>query len=348
MEEINKLLSGEILTKSQWIEIIDGYDTMDLDWLFERAREKRKAYYDNHVYLRGLIEISNYCKKNCYYCGIRAGNKEVVRYRLNKEDILKCAEKSYSKGIRTIVMQGGEDITHTDEFLCEIVGELRSRYSDIAITLSLGERSRESYQKLFDSGANRYLLRHETANSSHYKKLHPTEKLEDRLVCLNDLKEIGFQVGCGFMVGSPYQTSETLAEDMMLIQQFKPHMIGIGPFLPHHSTPFRDELAGEGRKTLFMVALTRITLPMALIPATTALGTVMEDGWELGMMAGANVIMPSLTPEDNKVNYLLYDNKNGTSVDELSAIKDRMEKIDHKVVMSRGDHWEMVGEKPSK
>ncbi len=340
MDNIKKLIDGEILTLTEWEQIISGYDEIDKDWLYEKAREKRSNYYSNDVYLRGLIEISNYCKKNCFYCGIRGGNKDVVRYRLTKEQILNCAKKSYEKGIRTIVMQSGEDITFTDEILCDIVRSIKEQYPDVAITLSIGERSKDSYKKLFEAGANRYLLRHETASSEHYSKLHPTEKLEDRLICLQNLKEIGFQVGCGFMVGSPHQTVSSLAKDMMLLQKFRPHMVGIGPFLPHHSTPFKDEKPGSAEMTLFMVALARITLPKALIPATTALGTVASDGWERGMLAGANVIMPSLTPDEIKGNYLLYDNKNGTGVDEIEDIKIRMSKIDHLVVMSRGDHYD--------
>ncbi len=340
MKTIDKLINGEFLTKTQWVEIISAHSQIDKQWLYEKARQMREQYYANKVYLRGLIEISNYCKKNCYYCGIRAGNKEAVRYRLTKEQILLCAKKSYDKGLRTIVMQGGEDVVFTDEILCDIISTLRKTYPDVAITLSLGERSKASYQNLYNAGANRYLLRHETANSEHYSKLHPTEKLSDRLVCLQDLKDIGFQVGCGFMVGSPHQSFETLAEDMMLLQSFRPHMVGIGPFLPHHSTPFKNEKGGSAEMTLFMLALTRITLPTALIPATTALGTVASDGWERGMLAGANVIMPSLTPDTIKGNYLLYDNKNGTSVDEIENIKQRMDKIEHKVVLCRGDHYD--------
>ncbi len=339
MKAIDRLLGQEILAKEDWLEIIASYESIDKPWLYEQARKARQPYYSNHVYLRGLIEISNYCKKNCYYCGIRAGNREVVRYRLTKEDILLCAQKSYERGLRTIVMQGGEDIAFTDDVMCDIVSELRIRYPDVAITLSIGERSKESYQRLYDAGANRFLLRHETADNEHYSKLHPTEKLAERLVCLENLKEIGYQVGCGFMVGSPHQSTETLAQDMMLLQKLRPHMVGIGPFLPHHATPFSGEKGGSAEMTLFMLALTRLALPEALIPATTALGTVAKDGWERGMMAGANVIMPSLTPEAIKGNYLLYDDKNGTSVDEIEQISQRMEKIGHRVVLSRGDHY---------
>ena len=287
--------------------------------LFAEADRIRRDNYGDAVYLRGLIEISNYCRNNCYYCGIRAGNTKLQRYRLDKETILSCCRTGYDLGFRTFVLQGGEDPYYTDERLCDIVSEIHTRYPDCAVTLSVGERSRESYQRLYDAGARRYLLRHEAASADLYRTLHPAEmSLENRKRCLYDLKEIGYQVGAGLMVGAPGQTLEHLLDDIHFMQSLRPDMIGIGPYLRHSDTPFGRSSAqcAQGldktqklKLTLRLLAVLRILFPYALIPSTTALGTIDPNGRELGLKAGANVVMPNLSPSDVREQYELYDNK---------------------------------------
>ena len=284
----------------------DEYDAA----LFEAADRVRRAHYGDAVYIRGLIEFTNYCKNNCYYCGIRRDNRFAERYRLTKEQILACCEEGYALGFRTFVLQGGEDPYFNDDRVCGIVSAIRERFPDCAITLSIGEKPKESYQKYFDVGANRYLLRHETANDAHYRRLHPEElKPEVRKACLWALKEIGYQVGSGFMVGSPGQTTENLIEDLRFLQKLSPDMIGIGPYITHAQTPFAGEKSGTLEMTLRLVAILRLMFPWALLPSTTALGTIHPEGRELGMKAGANVVMPNLSPSDVRALYTLYDNK---------------------------------------
>ena len=311
-------------------------------FLYENAREVADEIYGKRVFKRGLIEFTNYCKNDCYYCGIRRSNICAQRYRLDKETILACCEKGYALGYRTFVLQGGEDGYFTDERVCEIVSAIRKKYSDCAITLSIGEKSKESYQKYFDAGADRYLLRHETANEEHYGKLHPSElKLENRKQCLYDLKEIGYQVGCGFMVGSPYQTMETLYEDLQFIKALEPHMVGIGPFIPQKETPFAKENAGTLEMTLRLLAIIRFIHPHVLLPATTALGTIHEKGRELGVLAGANVVMPNLSPMDVREKYKLYDNKaclGDEAVEGDANLRLRMREIGYDLVCDRGDY----------
>lgn len=305
---IDKLHKDGDLTDEQFKILIENekYD----DVIFQKADAVRKEIYGNKVYIRGLIEISNYCKNNCYYCGIRCGNNKLERYRLTREEILSCCKEGYGLGFRTFVLQGGEDGYFTDDVVCEIVSEIKSLYSNCAVTLSLGEKSRESYQALFDAGADRYLLRHETANDKHYGMLHPpTMSLQRRKDCLRDLKNIGFQTGTGFMVGSPFQTTEHIIEDLRFIQELQPHMLGIGPYISHKDTPFRDYENGNLRLCLRLIAILRLMFPYALIPATTALGTIAPKGRELGLKAGANVVMPNLSPVKVRKKYELYDNK---------------------------------------
>ena len=266
-------------------------------FLFECADKVRREAYGTDVYIRGLIEFTNYCKNNCFYCGIRRDNRNIKRYRLSIDEIMECCEEGYKLGFRTFVLQGGEDAGFTDDKLCNMISGIKKRYSDCAVTLSMGERTEESYKRLYDSGADRYLLRHETASKEHYGMLHPPEmSFERRIECLNSLKKIGFQTGAGFMVGSPFQTTENLVSDLLFIKSLKPEMVGIGPFIPHSETPFKDYPQGLLRDTLIMVALTRLILPNALIPSTTALGTIHPEGRELGLKAGANVVMPNLSP----------------------------------------------------
>ncbi len=310
-------------------------------YLFEKARTVRQEYYGNKVFTRGLIELTNYCKNDCYYCGIRRSNSKALRYRLEKEDILSCCETGYFLGFRTFVLQGGEDRYYTDRIMTDIIYTIKSKYPDCAVTLSLGEKEYETYKAYFDAGADRYLLRHETSNSEHYRKLHPEEmSLSHRKKCLEKLKEIGFQVGCGIMVGSPFQTIDHLVEDLVYMKELSPHMVGIGPFIPHHDTPFAKENSGTMEQTLFLLGLIRLMLPKVLLPATTALGTINPKGREMGILAGANVVMPNLSPLRVRKNYELYDNKicTGDEAAECRQCMDlRMKSIGYEIVSERGD-----------
>lgn len=316
-------------------------NTEMIEELAKRARETAQNIYGNKVYIRGLIEFTNYCKNDCLYCGIRRSNCRADRYRLTKEQILSCCATGYELGFRTFVLQGGEDPYFTDERICELVAAIKKDYPDCAVTLSIGEKERASYQAYFDAGADRYLLRHETANEAHYKKLHPTEmSLANRKRCLRDLKDIGYQTGCGFMVGSPYQTVETLYEDLQFIRELQPEMVGIGPFIPQKDTPFGNETAGTMEMTLRLLSIIRLIHPHVLLPATTALGTIHPKGREKGILAGANVVMPNLSPVDVRDKYKLYDNKICTG-DEAAecrfCMQRRMESIGYEVVTDRGD-----------
>lgn len=339
---IDKLEKDKILTKEEFIYIIDNHNEESDAYLFEKSRKARERVYGKDVYIRGLIEFTNICKNNCYYCGIRAGATKASRYRLTKEEILECCDTGYRLGFRTFVLQGGEDLGYQDEDICEIVRAIKDRYRDVAITLSIGEKERSSYKAYYDAGATRYLLRHETASKSHYEKLHPDNmSFDNRMRCLKDLKDIGYQVGCGFMVGSPYQTSENLAEDLLFIADFKPHMVGIGPFISHHDTPFADKRSGTLSETLTLLGLIRLINNNVLLPATTALGTINENGRELGILAGSNVVMPNLSPKNVREKYLLYDNKICTGDEAAESVKSlakRVENIGYKIVVDRGDY----------
>lgn len=340
-EIVKEIREKKNITFEQLVILLDTATREEVDFLYAEAREAADEVYGKHVFKRGLIEFTNYCKNDCYYCGIRRGNTCAERYRLDKDTILACCKRGYELGYRTFVLQGGEDGYFTDERICEIVSAIRKMYPDCAITLSIGEKSKESYQKYFDAGANRYLLRHETANDAHYGKLHPTElSLKKRKHCLYDLKEIGYQVGCGFMVGSPYQTLETLYEDLQFIKTLQPHMVGIGPFIPQKDTVFANEPAGTLEMTLRLLAIIRLIHPNVLLPATTALGTIHEHGRELGVLAGANVVMPNLSPSNVREKYKLYDNKacTGDEAAEGDAnLKQRMQQIGYELVCDRGD-----------
>lgn len=340
-ELADRLERDRILTKEEFTALIENRSDKLAEYVFEKARRIRHRIYGKDVYIRGLIEFTNYCGNDCLYCGIRRSNKNADRYRLTKEDILECCETGHSLGFRTFVLQGGEDGFYTDDMLVDIIKAVKENYPDCALTLSIGEKSRESYKKYFDAGADRYLLRHETADSCHYSKLHPTSlSLENRKRCLYDLKDIGYQTGSGFMVGSPFQTAECLAEDMIFLHELQPHMVGIGPFIPHHDTPFADEKQGTLELTLFMLGLLRLMLPNVLLPATTALGTIDPNGREMGILAGANVVMPNLSPKGVRKKYLLYDNKICTG-DEAAecrqCLERRMNKIGYRIAVSRGD-----------
>ncbi|MBM7563014.1 [FeFe] hydrogenase H-cluster radical SAM maturase HydE [Fusibacter tunisiensis] len=321
--------------------LIDTFSKEDLMYAKSIAMAIKESYYGRDIYIRGLIELTNYCQCNCLYCGIRSGNTKAERYRIMPDEVFKCCEKGYELGFRTFVIQGGEDPWYTDDKLVPMIQKIRNNYPDCAITLSLGERSRTSYEKLYDAGANRYLLRHETGDASHYRKLHsPGQELADRLTHLKILKSIGYQIGTGFMVGSPGQTPESLVKDLSILKELNPEMVGIGPFVPHHESVFKACPPGRVDLTQFMLALIRIMLPSALIPATTSLGTVDVKGREKGVLSGANVIMPNLSPMNVRNKYLLYDNKAYTgseAAESLENLRKDMELIGHQVVVHRGD-----------
>ena len=314
------------MSKQDLIDIIGKNKQTASKDLLDTALSVKESHYGKGVFLRGLIEFSNYCTSNCYYCGIRCANANVKRYRLDKSEILSCCKNGYELGFRTFVLQSGEDLYYTDSIMCEIIYEIKRMYSDCAVTLSLGEKSKETYKEYRFAGADRYLLRHETANPEHYKQLHPKElSLENRKQSLYYLKEIGFQVGAGFMVGSPFQTVENLAEDLIFIKELQPHMVGIGPFIPHKDTPFAGYPQGPLNLALTMIALTRMLLPKSLLPATTALGSIDPSGREKGLKAGANVVMPNLSPQKNRKNYVLYNDKISTG-EEAAEGKAKLEK----------------------
>ena len=342
LELAEKLIHQSYLEKEEYMELLGSYqDKETVVCLGQEAARLREKYYGNKVYMRGLIEFTNFCKNNCYYCGIRRDNKNASRYRLTEEEILDCCKNGYELGFRTFVLQGGEDPYFTDEKIVDIVKKIRNSYPDCAITLSIGEKTKESYRLYKEAGADRYLLRHETADEAHYKKLHPAEmSYQNRMRCLRDLKEIGYQTGCGFMVGSPYQTVDTLWEDLQFIRRLKPQMVGIGPFIPQKDTPFGTETAGTMEMTLRLLSIIRLIHPHVLLPATTALGTIHPKGRELGILAGANVVMPNLSPVAVREKYKLYDNKICTG-DEAAecrfCMQKRMESIGYQVAVNRGD-----------
>ena len=330
------------ITREELEVLLTSEDFSLTEELYRRARETAVAHYGNKIYIRGLIEFTNYCKNNCYYCGIRCANKQAERYRLTMEQILSCCETGWNLGFRTFVLQGGEDGYYTDAKICELVARIKRQHPDCAVTLSIGEKERASYEAFFKAGADRYLLRHETADEEHYKKLHPQKmSFQHRMQCLRELKEIGYQTGCGFMVGSPGQTFDTLYEDLQFILELQPHMVGIGPFIPQQDTPFGGECAGTLDRTLRLLSIIRLLVPHVLLPATTALGTIHPKGRELGILAGANVVMPNLSPVAVREKYKLYDNKICTG-DEAAECRfcnqNRMEAIGNQVVVDRGDY----------
>lgn len=338
---IDKLHRERALSGEEWVRIIDGRTPETAEYLFGLAREVRQAVYGRDVYIRGLIEFTNYCRNDCYYCGIRRSNPHVRRYRLTLDQILDCCRRGYELGFRTFVLQGGEDSWFTDKRIVCLIQRIKAEFPDCALTLSIGEREHDSYQAFFDAGADRYLLRHETSCSEHYAKLHPPAlSAAHRKSCLLDLKSIGYQVGAGFMVGSPFQETRHLAQDMLFLKELGPHMVGIGPFIPHRDTPFARERAGSLELTLYMLGLLRLMLPDVLLPATTALGSIRDGGRELGILAGANVVMPNLSPPAARDKYTLYDNKLCTgdeAAEHLAGLKQRLAAIGCTVAVHRGD-----------
>ncbi|MBQ8799063.1 MAG: [Lachnospiraceae bacterium] len=337
----DKLLAERSLSMQEWRNLLENPQEDIVEYVRLKARKVTDRVFGRQVYVRGLIEFTNICKKDCYYCGIRKSNNEVERYRLTEEEILICCEEGYDAGFRTFVLQGGEDGYYTEDRLCGLVKEIHKTYPDCAITLSVGEWETESYRKFYEAGAERFLLRQETANEVHYGKLHPKmQTFSNRMRCLHDLKEIGYQTGCGFLVGSPYQSFDCIIEDLLFLERFQPHMVGIGPFLPAKNTPFSEEQAGSSEMTLFLLSVIRLMLPTVLLPATTALGTARADGRIKGLLHGANVIMPNLSPKRVRDKYALYDNKvhSGTEAAEhLEALRKELAKENFTVAISRGD-----------
>lgn len=340
-ELIDKLALKHSLTVDEYKTLIELRTPETTEYLKQKAVEARQNVYGNKVFIRGLIEISNICQNDCYYCGIRKSNRLCDRYRISTEEIIECCKEGYDLGFRTFVLQGGEDAHFSDDILCGIIRKIKTECSGCAVTLSLGERRKESYQRLFDAGADRYLLRHETATESHYQKLHPDNlSFANRMKCLQNLKEIGFQVGCGFMVGSPFQTVDDIARDLKFIEDFSPDMCGIGPFIPHKDTPFADYPAGSAELTCFLLSVIRLIKPNILLPATTALGSINADGRENGIRSGANVIMPNLSPNTVRKKYMLYNNKlsdGDESAQNLINLKQKMLNIGYEIVTDRGD-----------
>ena len=343
---IDRLALMGTLSDEELLALITMEDREADRYLARRAVAVRDRVYGKEVFIRGLIEFTNYCRNDCNYCGIRRSNRNCSRYRLTQEQILGSCEAGYDLGFRTFVLQGGEDPWFTRERITELVRAIKGKFPDCALTLSVGEKDRETYQEWFDAGADRYLLRHETADSDHYRLLHPKElSLENRMRCLRDLKEIGYQTGCGFMVGSPGQTPEMILRDLRFIQEFRPQRVGIGPFIPQKDTMYRESHAGSAALTLRLLAILRLMLPDVLLPATTALGTVLGDGRQQGMLHGCNVVMPNLSPEDVREKYALYDNKlsfGAEAAESVQLLKASMAAIGHQVVTDRGD-WKGEG-----
>ena len=338
---IEKLEKNSSLETEEYGFLVANRTPEAAEKLSAAADSVRRRIYGNSVFVRGLIEISNICKNDCFYCGIRKSNSSCERYRLTPQEILACCEEGYGLGFRTFVMQGGEDGYFTDDRVCEIISEIKRRYPDCAVTLSLGEKSRESYQRLYDAGADRYLLRHETANEAHYALLHPESlQYSERMRCLYDLRSIGFQTGCGFMVGSPFQTVAHIAQDLKFIEQFKPDMCGIGPFIPHKDTPFRDYSSGSAELTCYLLSIIRLIHPPVLLPSTTALATLDVNAREKGIAAGANVVMPNLSPVSVREKYELYNNKivsKSEAAQSIAELRQRMNNAGYEIVTARGD-----------
>lgn len=337
----NKLIDRHTLSADEWMYLLEAVTPELTDYMKKSARAVTDRVFGRQVYVRGLIEFTNICKKDCYYCGIRKSNSCVERYRLTEEEILSCCKEGYEAGLRTFVLQGGEDGYFTEERICTLVSEIHTKYPDCAVTLSVGEWEKESYERFYAAGAERYLLRQETANAEHYGKLHPeSQKYSTRIECLHNLKDIGYQTGCGFLVGSPYQTLDCIIEDLLFLERFRPQMVGIGPFLPAKNTPFEGEKAGSSELTLFLLSAIRLLLPEVLLPATTALGTARSDGRLQGLMHGANVIMPNLSPARVREKYALYDNKvhsGNEAAEHLEALRKELAKENFTVAISRGD-----------
>lgn len=342
LDLLEKLKDESSLSFEEFKILLTTYDEQDFEYAKKMANKITKHIFKNKIFIRGLIEISSFCRNDCYYCGLRRNNLKAMRYRLNKEEILSSCKEGYKLGFKTFVLQGGEDLYYNDDLMIDIIKSIKLLYPDCAITLSLGEKSAKTYQKYFDAGADRYLLREETANHSHYHMLHPKEmSFNNRINCIRTLKEIGFQTGCGFMVGSYGQSIEYIVEDLLFIKELKPEMVGIGPFLVHHDTPFRNQSNGDLRLTLFILSLIRIMLKDVLLPATTALATLDKNGRIEGIKHGCNVIMPNLSPVTVRKKYSLYDNKLASGQEACEGLNDLIEscaKEGYTIVFERGDY----------
>lgn len=343
---IEKLEQTHRLEEEELLALLRSYTPQLQQTLAQKALGLRRQFYGDRVCIRGLIEFTNYCKNDCYYCGIRCSNRRVQRYRLSENEILDACQAGYELGFHSFVLQGGEDPFYTPERMAALIRSVKARYPDCALTLSVGEQPRQVYELWKEAGADRYLLRHETAEERHYRQLHPQhQSFENRMRCLADLKELGYQVGCGFMVGSPGQTDEQLVKDLLFLQSFQPHMVGVGPFIPQKDTPFGTYPGGSVDKTLYLLSIIRLLLPRVLLPATTALGTLHPEGRELGLLAGANVCMPNLSPGAVRKNYALYDNKlsdGAEAAESLDALCCRLEAIQCIPDLGRGDHLNFV------
>lgn len=339
---IDKLESNTNLLKDEFLYILNHITEKEIPYLNNAAYEVKYKHYQNRVYLRGLIEISNYCKMGCKYCGINYKVKTIDRYRLSADEIIECCKLGYELGYRTFVIQSGEDSYYTDDLLVDMLKRIKKEMPDIRITLSLGERSKESFQRLYDAGTDRYLLRHETASRRLYEYLHASfMSFDSRRECLSNLKEIGYQVGAGFMVGSPTQTNEDLVEDLVYLKELNPHMVGIGPYLCHEDTELKGNASGTLSETLIMVALVRLLLPKVLLPATTALGSLHAIGREKALKTGANIMMPNISPTENRALYEIYQNKictTDTSNHCRNCIEGRIVGVGHVVDLGVGDH----------
>lgn len=339
---IDELANYRTLSYADMKQLLMHLDDQSRAYLYEKASHVAKQIFQQKIYIRGLLEISNYCQNNCYYCGIRNGNPKIHRYRLTKDEIMECCKEGYKLGFRTFVLQSGEDLYYTDSIMCDIIHSIKKQYPDCALTLSLGEKSRTCYEKYKAAGADRYLLRHETIVDAHYQKLHPKKmQLKKRIKCLHHLKEIGFQVGSGIMVGSPFQSIDMIIEDLYFLEKLQPEMIGIGPYIPHQDTPFHNYKQGSLDLTLVLISILRLMHPYALIPATTALSSIHEYGREKGILAGANVVMPNLSPMNHRKDYSLYDHKaytNAEAKEGLDLLKSRMHQIGYEIVNDRGDY----------
>ena len=339
---VDTLRTCHDLAPDQYMALFTMRDPQDVEYLFGQAREVAQRQFGKGIYLRALIELSNVCRNDCLYCGIRRSNSRVTRYTLSHDQVLACCEQGYRVGFRTFVLQGGEWGEERSQWIADLIRDIRQGWPDCAITLSLGEHPRETYALWRQAGADRYLLRHETHNERLYSLLHPQElTIKHRLQCLNWLKELGYQVGAGIMVGAPYQSLKSIVEDIQYLVSFKPHMIGMGPFIPQHDTPFARFPAGSVDMTARLYAILRLALPQALIPSTTAMATLAPDGRIRGILAGANVVMPNLSPKDNRRHYALYDHKASLGAESVEGIKklaDELATIGYHIDWSRGDY----------
>lgn len=342
---INKLYEVNSASKKELLYLLDNINEGEKDYLISKAHDTRMKYYSNKVYLRGLIELTSFCKKDCLYCGLRRSNKNAQRYRLDIDDILECVRKGDKLGYKTFVLQGGEDAYYSDEIMINIIKAIKKEFPENAITLSLGERSYESYRNLFEAGADRYLLRHESASKELYESIHPGEPFEERFNCLKNLKEIGYQAGAGFMVGIPNQTNEDLVNDLIFVKKFAPAMCGIGPFIPHKDTPLKEYKHGSLEKTVICLAIVRLLLPKVLLPATTALSSIDKNGRNAGLKAGGNVIMPNLSPMSVRKKYSLYNDK-AYILDEdaeyRKLIEEKVKEAGFEVEVNRGDNIDFI------